>query len=221
MMCPVSETKPAKKCRGWLIAVIAVVVALAIAAVVLWSTGVFAKWFTPSVTSPEQLAEDFVKAYCLKDMPTQFSLSLQDERRQWEDGVLADHKTEEAFCEVVQKQADEKGLDVTIRSFDDYLAAYHQRMLSQMEEFYGPFTVDAKVIEKAKMTDEELDAYRDKLLGGFNGDYYDEQQLDAVTEAYSIRVGYTVDGEKEDFYEEYIVSVVKLNDRWLIGDHSN
>lgn len=168
----------------------------------------------------EDLATTFISAYYLKDMLTHFPLCIYDARQEWEDRMLKDHKTEEAFCAVVQQQADDKGLSVDIRSFDDYLAAFHQRMLDQMQEAYGEHTVSATVASSVKLDETALAAYLDKVRGGTYSNYVDEAKLKAVTEGYLLVVDLRVDGEISDHYESYKVYAVLCDGQWMVAGHT-
>lgn len=175
---------------------------------------------TPDPTEATKLAETFIKAYYLRDYATRFSLCFYDARGQWEDAAIQDAGSAEAFFALAQKQADEKGIDATVDSFDSYYAAYHRFILEDVRETYGEYTVTTTATDSVKMTEERLSQFRNNLLSGAAKDYMDADALNAVTEAYTVTVHITIDGEKKDYDENYLVHLVRHNGQWLVADHS-
>ena len=169
----------------------------------------------------EDLAVQFVLAYNLKNLLTQHDLLLHDARQEWEERQLKDHQTEEAFCAVVQQQADEKGLDVDIQSFDDYLREFHNLYLKELPTVYGEYTLSATVSGSTKMSKEELDAFIDDLSGGFYSDYIDDAQLKKITAGYTVVVDYSVNGELKDYHLAHTIKVVKCDGKWKVGSYTS
>ena len=169
----------------------------------------------------EDLATQFIRAYYLKDLTTQHNLLLHDARQEWEERQLKDHQTEEAFCAVVQQQADEQGLDVNIRSFDDYLREFHKRCLEQMPTVYGEHTLSITVTSSVKLNSEELADLVDDLSGGFFRPYIEDEQLEKITEGYVVTVDYSVDGELKDFHQAHTVKAVKCDGQWRVGTYTS
>ena len=169
----------------------------------------------------EDLATQFIRAYYLKDLTTQHNLLLHDARQEWEERQLKDHQTEEAFCSVVQQQANEQGLDVNIRSFDDYLREFHKRCLEQMPTVYGEYTLSITVTGSVKMNDEELADFVGELSGGFFSPYIEEAQLANITEGYVVTVDYSVDGELKDYHQAHTVKAVKCDGQWRVGTYTS
>lgn len=175
------------------------------------------------INAPEtvdELATTFIRAYYLKDMLTSHPLYLHDARQRWEDQILKDHKTEEAFCDVVQKQADEKGMSVEIHSFDDYLREFHQRMLVQLEEKHGKYTVSADVTACTQMNEEQLASFCASLSGGTFAEYTTEEQIAKITEGYTLTVDFRIDGEIKDYEQPYTVHAVLCDGQWKVASHS-
>lgn len=170
----------------------------------------------------EDLAIQFIRAYQLNDLLTQHSLLLHDARQEWEERQLKDHQTEEAFCTVVQQQADAKGLDVNIQSFDDYLRESHNHFLKQeMPQAYGDHTVSVTIISSVKMNDKELADCINRLSSGFFSPYIEESLLGKITEGYTVAVDYRVDGELKDYHQTHTVYAVKCDGTWKVGSYTS
>lgn len=168
----------------------------------------------------EDLAVKFMRAYYLEDALTYYPLYFHDARQEWEDRILKDHKTEKAFCEVVQQQAENKGMSVNIQSFDDYLAEYHKLVPQWLEEKHGKYTLSVKVASSVKMTDEALKTTCDNLTGGFLYKYVDDQKVKKITEGYQLAVVVRIDGKIQDFEQSYDVSMVLCDGQWLVATHT-
>lgn len=178
-----------------------------------------------SVASPDDataVALTFVRALRTRDNLTRYSLLLYDARGAWEDSVVEAHGSAEAFFAEAKRQAEEKGIDVKtdINSFESYYAAYHQFILEDYRQIYGEYTVSTTVVESVKMTEERLAEFCDNLLNSLNSDLFDKEVLAAITEAYTITVNFSIDGEIKDSSEDYPVSVVYYNDQWLVASYS-
>lgn len=170
----------------------------------------------------EDLAIQFIRAYHLNDLTTQHNLLLHDARREWEERQLKDHKTEEAFCTVVQQQADERGLDVTIRSFDDYLRESHNHFLKQeMPQAYGAYTVSATISSSVKMNEKELADCINRLSSGFFAPYIEESQFEKITEGYTVVVDFRIDGELKDYHQPHTIKAVKCDGQWRVGTYTS
>ena len=177
----------------------------------------------PPVNAPasvQELATAYLRAYCLEDVATVHALSLHDARQLWEDSILREHKTEEAFCTLVQKQAEEQGLSVKVESFDDYLRERYRVQLLYTEENYGAYTVSAEIESSVPMSAEELATFRSGLKGGFYADYLTEEQVDNITEAHTVTMVFAIHGEKKDYSEHYTLYVALCNGQWKVADHS-
>lgn len=168
----------------------------------------------------EETAERFIEAYYLRDYATRFSLTFYDARRQWEDNAIKDTGSEEAFFATVQQQADEKGIDVTVDSFDSYYAAYHQFVLQDCQKMYGNYTVTTRATDSKKLEGETLDEFRRAQLGAIDANYVDADAFNAVTEAYTVTVNIRIDGDKNTYDENYLVHLVQHDGRWLVVSHS-
>lgn len=174
---------------------------------------------TPS-TNYEQVAERFIEAYYLRDYATRFSLTFYEARRHWEDGAIADNGSAEAFFAEAQKQAQEKGVEVTVDSFDSYYTAYHQFILQDCQDIYGDHTVTVKATESKKLESDLLAELVNTQLEAIDADYIDEDALRAVTDAYMVSVTLTIDGEKKEHTADYSVYVVWHNNNWWVLTHS-
>ena len=174
--------------------------------------------------APEQVtqtAEAFIKAYYLRDYVTQFSLCFHDARKQWEDKAINDLGSAQNFFALAQKQADEKGIKVTVDSFDTYYAAYHQFLLADVETTYGEHTLTVTATGCTKMEADQLAQFRNELLAGPAKEYMSTNALKAITEAYTVAVNIAIDGEKKDYNETYFVYMVNHKGKWLVADHSS
>jgi len=175
------------------------------------------------VTDPygyEGVAERFIEAYYMRDYATRFSLTFYNARGQWEDNAVANTGSEEEFFATAQQQAEDKGIDVTIDSFDSYYAAYYRFILQDCQELYGDYTVTTTATASEKLEGEALDEYREAQLGAIDANYIDADAFYAVTEAYTVTVNIHVDGEKKDYNENYLVNVVLHDGHWLVVSHS-
>lgn len=210
------ENKKTKKSLIWLSIILAAVVVAAVVVGVLY----FAPKKQAPATDYEQVAEQFIKAYYTRDRLTSFPLYFYNARRQWEDGVIKDNGSAEAFFAEAQKQADAKGIEASVTSFDSYYAAYYRFILTDLQDMYGNHTITAKATQTHKLEGDELTQYRDRQLGAINADYIDADALHAVTEAYQITVNLSIDGEKQDFSENFLVNLVLHDGQWLVVSHS-
>ena len=171
-------------------------------------------------TDVTRLAETFIEAYYLRDYATQFSLCLYDARGQWESKVIQENGSAEAFFATAQKQAEEKGIDAHVDSFDSYYAAYHQFILDDCRNLYGEYTLTTTAIDNVKMEADLLPQFRNNLLVGPSKEYMDEDVLNAITEVYTVTVNIVIDGEKKDYNEKYLVYVVNYQNQWLVADYA-
>ena len=171
-------------------------------------------------TEATRLVEAFIEAYYLRDYATQFSLCFYDARGQWEDKVIADNGTAEAFFAIAQRQADEKGIEVVVDSFDSYYAAYHRFILEDCRSIYGEYTLTVTTTANVKMAADLLPEFRSNLLSGPAKDYMDAAALEAIDEVYTVTVNLVIDGEKKDHSEHYLVYAVNHQGQWLVADYS-
>lgn len=178
---------------------------------------------SPTDGTPDEVlsvAETFLRAYYLRDYATKFSMYLYDARKQWEDEAIKSLGSAENFFATAQKQANEKGIEATVDSFDSYYAAYHRFILADCEEQYGEYTVATTATASVKMSAELLPQFRENLLAGPSKDYMDADVLNSINEVYTVTVNIVIDGEKKDYNENYLVYVVRYNNQWLVADHS-
>lgn len=175
---------------------------------------------TPA-TNYEQVAEEYIEAYFLRDSAKRFSLFFYDARRQWEDKMVAENGSAEAFFAEAQKQAAAKGVNVTIDSFDSYYAAYHQFILKDCETIYGEgFKVTVKAAESTKLEGEQLALFIDRQLGALDDKYVDADAYRAITEAYTVNVHVHVEGTMKTHDETYQVQVGYHDGNWKVLSHS-
>ena len=172
-------------------------------------------------TEATRLAETFVKAYYLRDYAARFPLCFYDARARWEDAAIRDAGSAEEFFQLAQRQADEKGIEVTVDSFDSYYSAYRQFILEDVQEIYGDYTLTTTATDSVKMGEDQLSQFRHNLLTGPAKEYIDADALNAVTEVYTVTVHIHIEGEKKNYDENYVVYVVNHNGQWLVADHSN
>ena len=169
----------------------------------------------------EQVAEEFLEAYYLRDYVKQYSLMFFNARQQREDNLIKQEGSAEAFFAFAQKQAkDEHDLDVNIQSFDDYFNAYHQFYLASAKDVYGTYTMEVKTTAAKKLEGSILTEFINKQLGAIDEKYVDEAAYRAITDAYLLTVNITIDGEKKDYNENYLVYMVYHNNQWWVAEHS-
>ncbi len=174
----------------------------------------------PVTASREQVAMDFLEAYYLRDYATRFSMTFYDSRQKWVDETIAYQGSEEEFFAEAQKQADEKGIEADIHSFDDYFAAYYKFIQQDCQATYGDYTVTTEVTESTKMDADTFATFCDSLLGAIDEKYIDGDALRAVTEAYTLNVHIQIDGTLKDYSESYLVHMVLHEGKWLVASHS-
>lgn len=170
--------------------------------------------------SAEDYAAAFIRAYHLQDRATEYAMMFHDARQEWVDIQLKSHETEEAFCAVVQQQADEQGLDVDIQSFDDYLREYYNLRMSEMEDTYGTHTVTSTVTQSLAMSAERLAEFKGQLSTGFFSDYIDDAEIEKITEGHTISVDFRIDGDKKDYHATHTVYVVLYDGQWRVGSYT-
>lgn len=175
---------------------------------------------TPPPEDIGRVAETFLKAYLTRNFAVRFDMYCYDARQRWEDTLIGQNGSAEAFFAEAQKQADEKGLDVTVDSFDSYLAAYHRFILADYQDMYGEHTITVKAVNHEKKDEAALKKTIDGVFGAVDEKYLDADALRAVTEGYTVKVEWTVDGEKQDLHEFYLVHIVSYKGKWCIADHS-
>ena len=189
----------------------------------LCSCGKDAPTNTPSTVPDDvaQTAEAFIKAYYMRDYLTQFSLCFHDARRQWEDKAIQDLGSEQNFLALAQKQANEKGIDVKVDSFETYYTSYREFMIADVAQTYGEYTLTVTSTGCTKMDDGKLKEFCNGLLSGAAKDYLHAGDLRAITDAYTVSVNIVIDGEKKSYNETYFVYLVNHQGNWLVADHTS
>ena len=168
----------------------------------------------------KQVAEKFLEAYFFRDYATRFSLMFYNYRQQWEDNAIKDTGSAEAFFATAQQQADNKGIEADIHSFDDYYAAYYQFIQADCRAMYGDYTFTIEATESTQMDAATFATFCDGLLGNIDEKYIDGAALRAVTEAHSVKVHLQIDGTLKDHSETYLIHLVRHDGRWLVASHS-
>lgn len=197
--------------------------AILITAVLLLTLGACDKKEEAPTLDPStvtEVAETFWEAYYLRDYATRFSLYCYDARGQWEAQAIEDNGSAEGFFAQAQKQADEKGIDVTVDSFDSYYAAYHQFFLDDVREQYGENTVTVTATDSVKMSEDLLPEFCANIINAVDEQFVDVEAVNAISEAYTVTVHIVIDGEIKDYSEHFLVQVVNYNGQWLVGSHS-
>lgn len=174
----------------------------------------------PNPAEVATVAEAFVKAHFQRDYKTKFSLCFYDARKEWEDTAIKEHGTAEAFFEMAQKQADAKGIEASVKSFDDYYASYHNFILQECTDRYGEYSLITTVTGSTKMAADDLPAFRDGLLNGTSKAYMDFDTLNAINEVYTVAVNLTIEGSKNDYNQNYLITIVLHNGQWLVADYT-
>ena len=170
--------------------------------------------------SADEFAHTFVRAYYTRDYATRFAMTFYNSRQQWEDDAIKGHGSAEEFFTYAQSQADERGIEADVDSFDSYYHFYHKFYLNEILNNFGPYTMSFETTESVRMSEEELNTFRDKILGAINEKYIDAEAFHTVTEAYVVTVTIHVDGEKKDYTEKYIVDVINYNGQWMVASHT-
>lgn len=212
---PVAENK--KRTAWWIVAIAVVAVAATVVSLVFFLKP---EDKPQNLDAYEEVAERFLEAYYLRDRDTQFSMTFYNARQKWIDQVVADNGSEEAFFAEAQKQADERGIEANVTSFDSYFDAYHRFYLADAKNIYGEYSVTVKATDSKKLDAETLNEYRDRQLSAIDAKYIDADAFNAVTEAYLVTVNIQIHGEKKDYSENYLVYLVWHNQQWLVVSHS-
>lgn len=169
----------------------------------------------------EIYAEQFITAYMMRDHATRYAMYCYDARGRWEDTVTNQNGgSPEAFFAEAQKQANEKGLNYTIDTFDSYLSAYHQFILTDYINIYGTYAISATATKCEKQDAETVAKTIDGVLQAVDEAYLDVDAVKAITEAYTITVEWKVDGELKDLTEHMLVQVVLYKGEWRVASHS-
>lgn len=176
---------------------------------------------TPPAEDIGVVAETFLTAYMMRNYAVRYDMYCYDARAQWEDSVKEENGgSADAFFAEAQKQAEAKGLDYTVDSFDSYLSAYHQFILADYTNTYGTFTVSVEAVDSVKQDAETMAKTIDGLLSAVNEKYLDMDKINAITEAYTIEVEFRVDGDKKDYFERKLVQIVNYDGEWKVISHS-
>lgn len=214
------ENKKKNKGLLWLIIAIAVIAVAAVVVGILY-------FMPPKEAEPaaepadcEQTAQRFIEAYLTQDRLSQFDLFFYDARAQWEDNILKDHKTEEAFCDVVQQQADEQGIRVTINSFDDYLREFHQQWKVDAQEVYGDYTVTATATNVESYSEEKSTQYVASAVGAQGEEYFADVSPDTVKQIYAVKVNGVIEGPLKTHNENYTVFLIDYEGQWRVIGHT-
>ena len=128
--------------------------------------------------------------------------------------------TAEEFFAIAQKQADAKGLDVHVDSFDSYFAAYHEVDKQYKRDAYGEYTISFKAVSNEKMEAQEAADFVAKIIATKDDKYVNQDVVASIKEVYTITVRVSVDGEKKDLEENYLVHMAYCNDKWQVVSHS-
>ena len=168
----------------------------------------------------EDVAIAFMRAHYTRDYATRFTMTFYDSRQQWEDERIAETGSAEEFFAMAQEQADAKGIEATVDSFDSYYRCYHEVYVASILDIYGPYTLSVTIAENVRMDDARWEQVRNNLLGAIDEKYIDGEAFGAIPEAYELTVNVNVDGEKNDFSENYLVYMVYHDGQWLVASHS-
>lgn len=213
--------KQQKKSRVWLIILIVAAVIVVTVAGVLIGKLFFPHKPTAEPSGCEKTAQQFIEAYLTKDKLTQFDLFLYDARAQWEEQILKDHETEEAFCEVVQQQADEKGIEVTVTCFDDYLQKFHEQWEVDAKEVYGDYTVTVTATSVEAYSEEKSIDYVSKAIGAQGEEYFGGKSTDTIKQVYAVTVNGVIEGPLKTHNEYYTVFLVEYDNQWRVVGHTS
>ena len=207
-----------KKRLPWILAAIALLTVVAIIVGVVYFTEPPKKQYAPN--TPEGVSEAFIKAYYTRDYVTRFSMTYHNTRQQWEDNAVKNTGSQEQFFAISQQQADERGIEADIHSFDDYYACYYAFIQEDMQAMYGDYTLTTQATESKKLSEDELAKKKADLLAAVDAKYVDAAGLDSVTEGYTITVKIRIEGTLKTYSESYLVHVILYDGQWVVIDHS-
>ena len=195
-----SQPIPAKKAnKGWLIAVLAGLAAVAVILAVLWSTGAFdssggggggGSKTAKVANDPESVAEAFVEAYILDDYRAQFDLLAWDHENCFEDS----YHPNRSFYSNEKKQAK-----------------------ADLEAHYGDYDLVITTTNMSELSSYNLRECVNKMEQYF-GDYLDEGIADTIEEGYLVTVKSEFIGEKRTEYATHSLVVVNCDGAWRVTD---
>lgn len=209
-----------KKSRIWLVLIIVAAVIVVAVAGSLAGPLLFPHKPAKEPSDCEQTARQFIEAYLTKDKLTQFDLFLYDARAQWEDNILKDHETEEAFCNVVQQQADAQGIEVTVNCFDDYLRGFHEQWKVDAQEAYGDYTVTVTATAVETYSEKKSTEYVGSAVSTQGEAYFADVSTDTVKQVYAVTVNGVIEGPLKTHNENYTVFLVNYDGQWRVVGHT-
>ena len=198
-----------------------IIAVVAVAAIVIGAVLILDRPQKPyDDSTPEGTAQRFLEAYYTRDYVTRFSMTYHNSRQAWEDQTVKVQGSAEAFFALVQQQADERGIEAEIHSFDDYYACYYRFIQEDIQRMYGNHTLTVQVTESKKMEPDNLAKRKADALNAIDAKYIDAAGLDTVTEGYTVNLTIRIDGDKKTFSEHYYVHVINHNGQWKVIDHT-
>ena len=212
------QPAPQKKGKGGLIAIIAIIAALAVAACVLYFTGVFDNLFGGKDkdgavdNNAESVAVAYAEAYAVDDHEAMFSLSVYDLKQKSIDDIMRYYDSEEEFF---ADASEEFGAEVD--SWNSYFKADHKDTKAWLQEEYGDYKISVKKGNVNELNDDELSDIIQLLRTTANG-YYDTAIEEDISAGYIIEVTLGLEHEGGTESAKHEVYVVCCDGKWKVID---
>ena len=207
VLLPVAvQATPKRSKRPWVLMVLCMIVATVISVGVLAITS---EQNEPIVATPESAAQEYVKAGITGDMEALFAVSAGDVQGSFE-SMMADYEDE--YFESLVSSAEDRGLDVTVDSWDSYYSAMKEISNVALADTYGEDYASSTEITYIEDMDEEmLEACRTMVTDDACIDYIDPE---LITEGKFMVVELYVEGSEDYDYFDHVVPVVKYDGAW-------
>lgn len=209
---------PKKHFPWWIIVVAAVAVTAIVLGVLFFGNNASKGGFAPN--TPEGVSEQFIEAYYTRNYAVWFSMTYHNSRQHWEDQAIKQEGSADKFFAKAQEQADNRGIEASIHSFDDYYACYYRFCQSDIQAKYGDYTITTSAIESQKMEPDVLAKRKADAINAYDAKYINAEGLDTVTEGYTITVNIKIEGTIKTYNENYLVHVIYYDGHWVVIDHS-
>lgn len=185
--------------------IIMIVIAAAVIAAVIVAAILIIKW-----NGPESVAERYFRGFVgetsCKDA---YNLLAYD----WRELMMeqADCESEEELLEYFSSESDEE-----FESFNDVYRYRDEEMREELEQEYGLYKIDIKVIN-AKDTSVKK-ALNESLYDIFtySSDWIDDLDEDNISACKKVKLRVKIEGEENTFTDKMNVYVVKINGAWKV-----
>lgn len=215
---PVEAPAPKKRFPWWIIVAAVVVVVAIVLGILFLGDKPEEQAYAPN--TPEGVSMTFIEAYYTRNYIVRFALTYHNSRQHWEDQAIQREGSAEQFFDLVQQQADARGIEASIHSFDDYYACYYRFCQEDIQAQYGDHTITTRVVDSQKMEPEVLEQRKADAIAAYDAKYINAEGLNTVTEGYTVSVNIKIEGTIKTFSETYLVYVVNYDGRWVVISHS-